>query len=165
MQPLRRGRSLHIHHVDALAVLEGDKLVGIISERDVITHVIVQDRDPHLTSAGEVMTSDPQTIGAAENLADALEKMLSGHFRHLPVTCGDKMAGMISMRDIPTETASCTSASERPTPQPLYVDPAFLPMRHATYCTGTAARMASYELWRLPSSGPPQSMQSDSPMI
>lgn len=96
-------RSLHAHHFGALTVLQCKKLVDIISERDVVTRVIVQERNLHLTAVREIMTPDPQIIEANDSLANVLEKLLIGHFRHLPVMCGDKVIGMISMRDIPTE--------------------------------------------------------------
>ncbi|WP_336488359.1 CBS domain-containing protein [Methylobacterium nigriterrae] len=91
------------HHVGALAVTEGGGLIGIISERDVIARVIAVELDPQLTPVRAVMTSDPQTIDVEECLADALQKMLDGHFRHLPVMQEAQVMGMISMRDIPTE--------------------------------------------------------------
>lgn len=116
---LVRGRSLHAidaaatvtevcrrlreHHVGALAVTEGESLVGIISERDVIARVIAVALDPQITLVRAVMTPDPQTIEVGEGLVDALQKMLDGHFRHLPVMQDGQVMGMISMRDIPTE--------------------------------------------------------------
>lgn len=96
-------RRLQEHHVGALAVLDDGKLVGIISERDVISRVIAVGREPTATTVRAVMTPDPQTIDCENYLIDALQKMLDGHFRHLPVMRGDEVIGMISMRDIPTE--------------------------------------------------------------
>ncbi|MGH1590126.1 CBS domain-containing protein [Methylobacterium phyllosphaerae] len=96
-------RRLREHHVGALAVLEAATLIGIISERDVIARVIALELDPRLTHVRAVMTPDPQTIDVGDSLADALQKMLDGHFRHLPVTQSGRAIGMISMRDIPTE--------------------------------------------------------------
>ncbi|UYW26622.1 CBS domain-containing protein [Methylorubrum extorquens] len=96
-------RRLHEHHIGALAVEEGGALIGIISERDVIARVIAAGLDPQLTLVRAAMTPDPRTIGVEECLADALQKMLDGHFRHLPVMHDGKVTGMISMRDIQTE--------------------------------------------------------------
>ncbi|OHV18322.1 signal transduction protein [Methylorubrum extorquens] len=96
-------RRLREHHVGALAVEEGGALIGIISERDVIARVIAVGLDPQLTLVQAVMTPDPQTIDTDECLADALQKMFDGHFRHLPVMRDGQTAGMISMRDIPAE--------------------------------------------------------------
>lgn len=96
-------RHLREHHVGALAVMEDRALIGIISERDVIARVIAAELDPHVLLVRAVMTPGPQTIDVDACLADALGKMLDGHFRHLPVMQDGQVAGMISMRDIPTE--------------------------------------------------------------
>lgn len=77
---------LREHHVGALAVMEGNALVGIISECGVIVRVIAVVLDRQLTLIRAVMPPDPQTIDAEECLADALQMRLDGHFRHLPVT-------------------------------------------------------------------------------
>jgi CBS domain-containing protein len=96
-------RRLHEQRIGALAVLDGDGLAGILSERDVISRVIAAGRDPAATLVREAMTPDPRTIDHEGSLADALQAMLDGHFRHLPVTRDGAVIGMISMRDIPTE--------------------------------------------------------------
>ncbi|MFJ7441616.1 CBS domain-containing protein [Methylorubrum thiocyanatum] len=96
-------RRLREHHVGALAVIEDEALIGIISERDVIARVIAVELDPQLTLVRDVMTPDPRTIDVEECLTVALQTMLDGHFRHLPAVQDGRVAGMISMRDIPTE--------------------------------------------------------------
>mgnify|MGYP001506331868 CR=1 FL=1 len=78
-------------------------LVGILSERDVISRVIAVGREPSTTFVREVMTPDPVTLDVDGTLTDALQIMVEGHFRHLPIMQGDQVIGMISMRDIPTE--------------------------------------------------------------
>lgn len=94
---------LRDRNIGALAVLDDGRLTGIISERDVITRVVAPGRDPQTTLVGAVMTESPVTVETGASLVDALERMLDGGFRHLPVTRGDDAVGMISMRDIPTE--------------------------------------------------------------
>ncbi|EAQ04352.1 CBS [Pseudooceanicola batsensis HTCC2597] len=96
-------RILDEHAIGALPVLDGGKLLGILSERDVIRRVIVRDRDPSATKVSEVMTPEPLTISAQGTLATAMGKMLDGGFRHLPVTRANEVVGMLSMRDIPPE--------------------------------------------------------------
>jgi CBS domain-containing protein len=96
-------RRLDGHHVGALAVLDGDELVGIISERDVVSRVVARGRSPAETPVRSAMTPDPKTVAIGDGLADALQAMLDGHFRHLPVMRDGRAVGMISMRDIPTE--------------------------------------------------------------
>lgn len=89
------------HAVGALAVLDGVRLVGILSERDVSLRVIADHRDPMLTLVREVMTREPRTISAQTSVPDAIRVMLVGGFRHLPVTRGGTVIGMLSLRDIP----------------------------------------------------------------
>ena len=92
------------NNVGALAVLEAGRLVGILSERDVITRCIAGNRRTTETRVADVMTARPVTIRRSESLATALDRMMKGGFRHLPVLSGaDEPVGMLSLRDIPTE--------------------------------------------------------------
>ena len=85
-------------------VLEGDQLVGIFTERDVLRRVVAADRDPKATRVGDVMTPRPRTIEAVAPLVKAFAMMCAGQFRHLPVMDGDgTVVAMLSMRDIPVE--------------------------------------------------------------
>lgn len=88
------------HGVGALAVLAGHRLVGILSERDVAVRLIAGHRDPMLTLVREVMTREPRTVPAHAAIPVALRAMLAGGFRHMPVTKGEAVIGMLSLRDI-----------------------------------------------------------------
>ena len=90
--------------IGALAVIERGRLVGILSERDVIRKCICRSRRTDETTVGEVMTPDPVTIDVRRSLAEALQTMHRCGCRHLPVTDGGAVVGMLSMRDIPTES-------------------------------------------------------------
>jgi CBS domain-containing protein len=85
--------------VGALCVVEGGALAGIVSERDVVTHLAAGGDPAHLT-AGEVMTSDLLTIAEDTSLLDAARMMQEGEVRHLPVLAGGHIVGMVSMRDV-----------------------------------------------------------------
>ena len=101
--PLREAcRMLSDHDIGALAVLEGGRLVGILSERDVIRRAICGNRRIDETLVAEVMTADPQTAAIGESPADALRRMRAGGFRHLPVMEDGRPVAMLSIRDIPT---------------------------------------------------------------
>ncbi len=89
--------------VGALAVVDGRRLVGILSERDVAVRVVAGHRDPMLTLVREVMTRDPRTVQAHAGIPEALRAMLGGGYRHLPVMRGDAVVGMLSLRDIPPD--------------------------------------------------------------
>lgn len=89
--------------VGALAVMESDRLVGILSERDVIRKCIAGGRRTDETRVADIMTPSPVTVRSDTKVADAMEAMVTGGFRHLPVVDDGRVVGMLSMRDIPTE--------------------------------------------------------------
>lgn len=96
-------RMLDVADVGALAVLEGDGLVGILSERDVICRVVALERCCDRTTVAEVMTPEPITVDAGDSVSVALSRMKMTCCRHLPVLDGDRTVGMLSMRDVPTQ--------------------------------------------------------------
>jgi CBS domain-containing protein len=91
-------------HVGSTLVLEGERLVGIFTERDIV-RALSQDFDAPSHPLSHWMTRDPQTITPDVTLEEALDIMLKGGFRHLPVMEGDRPLGVISMRDISRVTA------------------------------------------------------------
>ncbi len=92
------------YKIGALAVMDGDKLVGIFSERDYAREVILQGRSSKTTQVQEVMTSKLIT-GAPNDLVDkAMSIMSDKRIRHLPVMEGDKVLGMLSLGDLVKET-------------------------------------------------------------
>ncbi len=91
------------HRIGALPVVDKRHLIGIFTERDVVTRVIAAGRDIDSTRVEEVMTRRPETVSVECPLTDALEVMISGRFRHLPVMADGEVVAMISMRDIPVQ--------------------------------------------------------------
>lgn len=85
--------------VGSALVVEGERLLGIFTERDIVK-ALSQDGQATHQAIGHWMTKDPQTISPEASLEDALQRMLDGHFRHLPVMEEGKLIGMLSMRDI-----------------------------------------------------------------
>ena len=86
--------------VGAVSVLEGSRLVGIVSERDIMTRVVAEGRDPDATRAGEIMTRDLVVAAVGESHEEGLRKMKQAGCRHLPVVEGDRLVGMVSQRDL-----------------------------------------------------------------
>lgn len=86
--------------IGALMVVDGAKLVGIFTERDVMTKVVGAGRDPDAIRLADVMTANPDTIGPDRPARDALEMMRKHGYRHLPVVDGADLIGMISVRDL-----------------------------------------------------------------
>jgi CBS domain-containing protein len=84
----------------SLLVMDGQRLIGIVTERDVLRSV-AQGQDPKATSLREVMTRDPVTVHSDTNLKNCAEIMFQKWFRHLPVVNDDgACVGIISTRDL-----------------------------------------------------------------
>jgi CBS domain-containing protein len=84
--------------VGAVLVLEGERLAGILTERDVLRAVARGIRDEALVR--DCMTSDPDTIEPDDTLQHAATMMMHGGFRHLPVTEDGAVVGIVSIRDL-----------------------------------------------------------------
>src|SRR5688572_6375213 len=88
------------HDIVALAVLEDDRLCGIVTERDILNQVVAEQLNPETTLVGEIMTKEVATAGPEDSYEECLSKMLQQHCRHLPIISGDKLLGIISLRDL-----------------------------------------------------------------
>ena len=89
----------------SLLVMEGDRLAGIVTERDVL-RIVGEGQDPKNVSLRDAMTADVVTIRPDSAIKDAAEIMFQKWFRHLPVTTDDgKVVGIISLRDLLTLVA------------------------------------------------------------
>lgn len=109
-------RQMVEHHVAAIAVVdEKGRLVGIVTERDMTRRVIAKDLDAHTTTVGDIMTKDPDTLSPNDSALDALELMRMRNYRHLPVIDGDKLVGMISIRDLYAAVKGALEADIRET--------------------------------------------------
>jgi len=93
-------RRMREKNVGAVAVLDGGRLVGIFSERDIVTRVGAENRDAAQTPSGVVMTKDLIVADPSDDIAEAVQKMLTGNCRHLPIVKGGNLLGMISIRDL-----------------------------------------------------------------
>jgi CBS domain-containing protein len=88
-------------NIGAVLVLDAtDKLVGILSERDLLLKVVGKPEVDNNRSVRDFMTHNPEGVTAHDNLAFVLHKMDSGGFRHLPVLEGGTVVGVISVRDM-----------------------------------------------------------------
>ena len=92
------------YKIGALAVMDGDRLVGIFSERDYAREVILQGRSSKTTQINEVMTAKVITGKPHDLTESAMSVMSEKHIRHLPVMDGDKLIGMLSLGDLVKET-------------------------------------------------------------
>lgn len=93
-------RVMAAHNVGIVIVLDGDTLVGVFSERDVVRRVVDLGLDPASTRVGDVMTREIITAGADEDYQSAIRKMDQANIRHLLVVNGGRPVSMISIRDL-----------------------------------------------------------------
>ena len=84
--------------VGAVLVMDGERLAGILTERDVL-QAVAEGRAEDAT-VGERMTRQPETVEASESTGHAASLMIHGGFRHLPVTEGEAVVGIVSIRDL-----------------------------------------------------------------
>jgi CBS domain-containing protein len=84
--------------VGAALVVEGERLVGILTERDVLRAVAGGIRDE--TTVADWMTRDPETMEPDEPIRQAAVLMIHGGFRHMPIVEGERVVGMLSIRDL-----------------------------------------------------------------
>ena len=86
-------------NVGALPVLEGGRLVGMVSERDYARKVILLGRGSRETTVAEIMTSNVRTVALDDSVQACLQVMTENRIRHLPVMVEGKLAGIISIGD------------------------------------------------------------------
>lgn len=86
--------------VGAASVLDGTRLVGVLSERDIMGRVVAQGRDPDRTRVADVMTRDLVVAAADDSCEEGLRRMKQAGCRHLPVVAADRLVGMVSLRDL-----------------------------------------------------------------
>ena len=93
-------RRMSDRNIGAVAVLENDRLVGVFSERDVMSRVVAMGLNPDDTAIESVMTREIVVGDPDDNLDQALQKMHAVGSRHLPIVSEGKLVGMISLRDL-----------------------------------------------------------------
>ncbi|MCA9234126.1 MAG: CBS domain-containing protein [Planctomycetales bacterium] len=86
--------------IGCLVVAEGNRLVGIFTERDALLRVNINAAKLADRPISSVMTPNPATLKADDKIAVALQRMNVGGYRHLPILDGEELVGVISIRDI-----------------------------------------------------------------
>jgi CBS domain-containing protein len=97
-----------------LVIDTGNQLLGILTERDLMTRVMAKALDPSKTAIRKVMTPHPRCVGPEMRVADAVLLMIERGFRHLPVIAeGGKILGVFSVRDaLPREVNTAVDMAE-----------------------------------------------------
>lgn len=93
-------RVMNDENIGAVLILDGQKLVGIFTERDVMVRVVGAKRDPATTLVSEVMTTAVRSVETTSKADHALQLMSDRHHRHLPVLENGQVRGLVSIGDL-----------------------------------------------------------------
>lgn len=91
------------HRIGALMVMDGERLEGIVSERDCALKVTLPGRAASSVQVGEIMTRSVITVLPSQPLEDCMQQMTERDIRHLPVVEGGRVVGMVSIGDVVKE--------------------------------------------------------------
>lgn len=97
---LKAASDMNKHHIGALVVVDGEEVIGIFTERDILNRVVAANRDPAATLVAEVMTSPIAFCHESTTLAECQQVMTQKRIRHLPVMEDGQLRGIISTGDI-----------------------------------------------------------------
>jgi CBS domain-containing protein len=98
-------------NIGALPVLEGDKIIGIFSERDYTRKVALAGKSSRATLVREIISTAVVSVTSEHTLEEAMRLMTDKRIRHLPVIDGGKLTGMVSIGDIVNWIISAQSAA------------------------------------------------------
>lgn len=88
------------NRIGALVVLDGEKLVGMISETDYARKIVLEGRTSASTRVGEIMTDKVLYVSLDQDITECMALMTERRFRHLPVIQDEKLVGLISIGDL-----------------------------------------------------------------
>jgi len=91
--------------VGSIPIVEGDRLIGVVTDRDIVIRVVAEGRDLQSTTVGEIASRDLVTVSPDEDLDRALELMAENQVRRVPVIEGDTLVGIVAQRDIALQGA------------------------------------------------------------
>jgi CBS domain-containing protein len=90
--------------VGSLPVVDGETLVGMVTDRDLVLKVVAKDLDPNKVPVSDVCTQNPVTVGADESLDEALQRMAKEQVRRLPVVSDGQLVGILAQADVARHT-------------------------------------------------------------
>jgi CBS domain-containing protein len=97
-------RMMKDEDVGLAPIVQGDRLVGTLTDRDIVTRVVAEGKDPESISVREVASTDLVTVDPEQDLGDALQLMASNQVRRLPVVEEDgRLVGVIAQADVARE--------------------------------------------------------------
>jgi CBS domain-containing protein len=89
-------------NIGGVLIVEDGKLAGIFTERDYARKLILKGKSSKETAIRDLMTANPITVSPSTSIEECMQVMSDKHIRHLPVTDGSKIVGMISIGDVVT---------------------------------------------------------------
>lgn len=94
-------RKMDEQNIGAIAVMKGEFLIGIFTERDLMKRIVIQGLNPETTTVEQVMTPNPFTLNINRSLREAFSYMTQNHLRHIPIIDNEgQLAGMLSIRHL-----------------------------------------------------------------
>lgn len=103
-------QEMNHHRIGCVLVMDGPRLAGVFTERDVLTRVVAADLNPRSTPIAHVMTSAVLTIEPAATVQQVMDIFAEKRCRHLPVLKGGQLVGLISIGDVSRWVASAHRA-------------------------------------------------------
>jgi CBS domain-containing protein len=97
---LEAARLMARSDVGPIPVVEGDRPVGLVTDRDIVIRAVAEGRDPQMTTVGEIASTDLVTVEPEQPLQEALELMARRQLRRLPVVEGDRLVGIVAQADV-----------------------------------------------------------------
>ncbi len=93
-------REMNRRRIGSLVVVEGSRVVGMFTERDILVRVVAEAGDPHRLTVGEVMTTPVVCCTPETDLLECKSIVTSRRIRHIPVVTGGKLVGIVTSGDI-----------------------------------------------------------------
>jgi CBS domain-containing protein len=94
--------------VGPLPVVEGDRLVGLVTDRDLVVRVLAEGRDPQTTTVRDACSEDIVTVAPEDELDKALAVLAGRQVRRIPVVDGNRLVGIVAQADVAREVESST---------------------------------------------------------
>ena len=99
-------------NIGTVLVTEGDRLKGIVNDRQIATKVIASGMDPENTMVSEFMTRDPVTASPDMMICDAADIMGENGFRRIPIVENERVVGILSAADVAMHARTCNACME-----------------------------------------------------
>lgn len=93
-------REMNRLRIGSLVVVDGPRVVGMFTERDILVRVVAEARDPSRVTVGQVMTAPVVCVGLETDLSECKRIVTSRRIRHIPVVNGGKLVGIVTSGDI-----------------------------------------------------------------